>query len=191
MLLNKIGAAVLAVSIVAAPSFSMVKEINIELPKEEVYPWERDIKLEPIMQFHTWNLCEEYGADYDLILSIMKLESNYESEAYNTANSNGTTDYGYMQINSGNTEWVDQLAGRDVDLSNPLDNIEAGILIYQFYESYWKNHGVEGDNLIQYTLNSYNMGLGGYKRVGLVSRSYDRNITDFKENLEAPDLTQN
>lgn len=182
MLLRKISAIVLAAALSIAPSFSITKEIEFEV--EEDYEWERSIELEPIMQFHVWNLCQEYDADYDLILSIMKAESNYNSTAYNTTNSNGTTDYGYMQINSRNNNWVDDLAGRDLDLSNPIENVEAGILIYQFYEAYWLNHNITGDKLIQYSLNSYNAGINGYRNMGLISRSYDRKIVEFKENLE-------
>jgi len=73
---------------------------------------------------------EEAGAEYgvypQLLWAIAKVESNFIPQAINR-NSNGTYDYGVMQINSG---WAERL-GREFwqSLGDPCANVKAGAWI--------------------------------------------------------------
>jgi soluble lytic murein transglycosylase-like protein len=89
------------------------------------------------------------GIDPAIALAVAQTESGFNPNAVNTANTNGTTDYGVFQINSSN------LASLGLT-SNPLDpqaNINAGVgLLAQLLNQY------NGD--VQSALWAYNAGPG-------------------------------
>ena len=60
-----------------------------------------DIPLSEELQVFTFNLCEEYGADYEMVLAIMDKESDYTASAISKC-----SDYGIMQINKINHKWL-------------------------------------------------------------------------------------
>ena len=163
------------ISIMAYEQYENIQKESVKLVS--------DIILSPELQQYTFELCVEYEISFRLLLSVMSLESNFEIDSFNE-NTNGTVDYGLMQINSTNLDWIDELAGKDLDLAVPRDNILAGVLIFDFYRRYWESK-IEGEQeLIRYTLSSYNMGISGFKKAGYVSRAYDRIILKNMENFK-------
>lgn len=166
---------------------SLLPDLNtiaqeVQLKNEYYIP---GIELSQELQRHTYLLSKIYNVDYSLIISIMWVESRFDPQALNTANSNGTYDIGLMQINSTNIEWVNELAGRELDLYNPYDNIEAGILIYSTYKNYWKDKVSETELLQRHTLLTYNRGLGGFKKIGFQTHiAYDNKVINYKKEVE-------
>ena len=138
---------------------------------EEDQIWLRDISLDVELQEYIYNKCEEFNFDYDLILGLAWKESTFRTDIVSRTN-----DVGLLQINKNNQKWVNEMAGRSLDLFDPYDNIIAGLLILDNYRQQWIDKGVSATKLIQYTLNSYNMGVAGYRNAGYPSRSYDRDI---------------
>ena len=125
----------------------------------------RNIPLDEKYQKYLYNVCQEFGLDYNLQLAKISLESNFRTNAVSKINSNGTRDYGISQINSCNFQWVSDLNGSKLDVKNNVyDNIRGGCLIYKHYRDYWKNKGYRGYELNIRSLNSYNRGLGGYAK---------------------------
>lgn len=150
--------------------------VQAEKPKKE---WLRDVKLSEELQKYTYDLCQEYNISYDLIIAIMYLESRFNPKAINNTNTNNTTDQGLMQINSCNWEWVDELAGRDLDLNKPKDNILAGILIFDNFRTYWINKGYTSqEELFTLTLLSYNRGAYGASKYIENNSPYDNSYVD-------------
>jgi len=74
----------------------------------------------------------EYGVPASLALAVAQVESNFNPNAVSPTNTNGTTDYGVMQINSANVS--------SLGLTDPLDpqqNIDAGVsMLAQLYNQY-------------------------------------------------------
>ena len=154
---------------------------------KERQKWFREIELDERYQRHIWNLAQEKDLDYFILVALAYYESRFDVDAINI-NAQGTIDYGLFQVNSNNIEWVNELAEKELDvIGNPYDNIHAGILIFNFYRLYWESEGVTNDLLIQYTLNSYNMGIQGYIESGLNSREYDQVIVETSELLREGD----
>lgn len=154
-----------------------IPEVAVQTEEEYRKEWYRDIPLEEKYQqyIYEWSIMRDL--DYELLLALAYHESSFNVNALNTSNSNGTVDYGLFQVNSGNLKWVEELAGRPMDVvGDTFDNILGGILIFDHYYSYWKAKGLEGKDLLQYSINSYNTGIQGYANMGYVSRSYDRKI---------------
>ena len=153
-------------------------EYYIDIPK-----WERDVPLNYTLQKYTYDTCSEYDIDYDTVLGVIKLESDFDAECVSLNKDNNgnvlSKDEGLMQINSFHTHWYAELAGLEkYDSLDPYDSIKMGIAGLAFYRDYWEGEGIEEPELTIYMLNSYNMGIGGYrsylKRSENISRSYDR-----------------
>lgn len=107
--------------------------------------------------------CEEYGVPYALALAIAEVETHFDPDAVS-----GTGDYGLMQINTCNHEW---LAEKGIDVMTHEGNIEAGIYIIS-------------QHLVKYgepelALMAYNCGATGAKRLwdaGTYQTDYSRKV---------------
>jgi hypothetical protein len=99
-----------------------------------------DIPLSSELQTHTWERCQEYGANYDQILRIMWNESAMQ-HFDDVVDTNGLYSTGRMMINEINWEWL--LVEENLDVHNEYDNIEAGILILsRLQETHGKELGI-------------------------------------------------
>lgn len=108
---------------------------------------------------------EMYNVEPEIILAIMKLESNFD------VNASSGTDHGIMQINDVHLKELEN----KLEILGLEKNIECGVSLL----SDLKN---ESDDL-NYILNSYNMGEYGYEkyiaRTGEVSREYSRKGIEY------------
>lgn len=100
----------------------------------------------------------DYYQRVALILATMETESNFKQ--INCRNSNGTIDYGIMQINSSIIPTIKKALGSKVSCLKTKNshNIEAGSyeIISLCYNKAKKNHS---DNVIWWTYAYYNRGL--------------------------------
>ena len=92
-------------------------------------PW--PIPLEPELQTHTYKESIRSRLPPEIVLAIMEHESRYLSDVPDNINRNGTRDRGLMQINEVNWELLRNQYGLDV--SDPRDNITAGMIILSVY----------------------------------------------------------
>lgn len=101
--------------------------------------------LQEVMQ----DYCEEYGVPYALALAIAEVETHFDPDAVS-----GTGDYGLMQINTINHEWLSELG---FDVMTYEGNIEAGIyIISQHLNKYGEP---------ELALMAYNSGPTGAKKL--------------------------
>ncbi len=115
--------------------------------------------LQEIMQ----DRCEVYGVPYALALAIAEVETHFDPDAVSP-----THDYGLMQINQVNHEW---LQGLGMDPLTHAGNIDAGLYMI-------------GNNLSQYgdtemALMAYNNGPGGARKLwdaGTYQTDYTRKV---------------
>lgn len=73
-------------------------------------------------------LSEEYGQSYIVALSIMNCESRLSFIHNTTLNRNGTTDYGYWQINEIHRG---EALNQGFDITDPDQNLEYGMRLLQ------------------------------------------------------------
>lgn len=69
-------------------------------------------------------IARQHGVDPSLALAIAYQESGWDHSQVSVANAVGT-----MQVIPSSGEWTSQMAGRDLDLLEPEDNITAGVLL--------------------------------------------------------------
>lgn len=107
--------------------------------------------------------CEEYGVPYALALAIAEVETHFDPDAVS-----GTGDYGLMQINSINHEWLSEIG---FDVMTYDGNIEAGIyIISQHLNKYGKP---------ELALMAYNSGPTGAQKLwdaGTFQTDYSRKV---------------
>jgi len=141
-----------------------------------------DIPLSKDLQLYTYNKCVEYGIPdhYELVLAMMWQESNYNPDIVSA-----TDDYGIMQINACNHEWLSDLLG----ITNFLDvyqNIDAGTyLISKMLLKYDDEHKA---------LMAYNMGENGASlnwQAGIYTSNYSRGVAAKREAIEANNYNAN
>ncbi len=115
--------------------------------------------LQEIMQ----DYCKEYGVPYALALAIAEVETHFDPDAVSR-----TGDYGLMQINTCNHEW---LAEKGIDVLTHESNIEGGIyIISQHLEQYGEP---------ELALMAYNCGPTGAKQLwdaGTFQTDYSRKV---------------
>lgn len=100
-------------------------------PEDEKFYY--DIPLSYELQDYLREKCVEYDIPVEYALAIMTTENTgFVPEVINSTN-----DYGLWQINICNHEYIRDQLGRDLDFTNPYDNIDAGVFwISRYYPRY-------------------------------------------------------
>ncbi len=150
---------------------ALMVQAQEEVKKQYIY---YDVPLDNDMQEYIQDTCDEYGLDrYDIVIALIERESTFRENVISSTN-----DYGYMQINECNHEWLSV----ELSINDFLDgeqNILAGVYILSgLYEKYED---------IGLALMAYNCGEKGAKRLweqGIYSTEYSRAIIDSAEGLQ-------
>ena len=133
-----------------------------------------DIPLDEELQQYTYDMCSYYDIVdyYEVVLALMWRESNFYAEAMSS-----TDDYGIMQINKCNHEYLKEELGV-VDIMDVKSNIEGGVYILStLFREYDDAHEV---------LMAYNMGPSRATSLwsrGTYSSSYSRDIMSKAEQI--------
>ena len=122
-------------------------------------------------QTYLWSKCIEYNitSKYRLLLAQIYTESRFEASAISKTN-----DYGLMQINIMNHEWLKKTLNIK-DFLDPYDNIDAGVYLMQSYFKKYNDHKA---------LMCYNLGETGMKNSGLSQSSYSITVISNMEKIQ-------
>lgn len=118
-----------------------------------------DYDLQVAMQ----DCCEKYNVPYALALAVAEVESHFDPDAKSS-----TSDYGLMQINAINFDWLQSLG---MDPLTPEGNIESGVCILA------QNLQAYGDP--ELALMAYNNGPGGARELwnrGIYQTAYSQKV---------------
>lgn len=108
-----------------------------------------DCPLDNDIQDYIRELCDQKDIPMSLVIAMIKIESGFRADVVS-----GTNDYGLMQINSINHNWLSEKYGI-TDFLNPYQNIKCGVeMISSLYHKYGTSKG----------LMAYNLGETGAKR---------------------------
>ena len=132
-----------------------------------------DIPLSDSLQRYIYEICTDEGVPVTLALAMIEHESGFNPEVISS-----TDDYGLMQINAINHEWLEEKY-RVADFLNPYQNAFCGITIIG---SYIEKYGDYGKALM-----AYNMGDYGAQKAwenGVTSSSYSTTILDLMQKYE-------
>lgn len=111
----------------------------------------------PDLKEYTSRVCDEYGVDYSLALGVIYNESRFKS-GLTHMNSNGTIDYGLMQVNEVNFKYLKKTLG--ITSMNQLLDDRVGIRCGVHLLAYHKNAtGNDSAALLR-----YQVGEGTYRK---------------------------
>ena len=133
-----------------------------------------NIPLSHNLQDFIYEICVDEGVPVTLVLAMIEAESGFNPEIISSTN-----DYGLLQINKLNHEWLRE-SYRTADMINPYQNVFCGIkIIGTFIKKY--------NNDYNKALMAYNMGDYGAKKAwqnGITSTKYSTKILDLMNKYE-------
>jgi LysM repeat protein len=115
---------------------------------------------------------KRYGVDHKLMLALSYQESGWNMRAVSPANA-----IGVMQVIPMSGDWASSLIGRDLNLLDPEDNVEAGVVIMRALLASTSNR--------DHAIGGYYQGLASVRQYGLFpdTQQYVRNIKHFMTTL--------
>lgn len=150
----------------------VTRQAPVEKAEVEDKPY-YDVPLTDEFQDYISEICESYGVPLEVVIALIGVESNYTPQIISKTN-----DYGYMQINGINHDWLMQEL--DItDFLDPYDNIHCGVyMLSELYKKYTDTTQV---------LMCYNCGETGAKRLwdkGVYTTDYVEKVNLAIGNLE-------
>ena len=143
---------------------------SYELENDFVFTKEIPVTFGEDLQEFTYYLSAAYDIDYTLVLAIISKESGFTPDGISSTN-----DYGLMQINACNHEWLTEELGI-TDFIDPYENIKAGLFILRgLFEKYDSTSKV---------LMAYNMGESGASKLweqGIFESNYSKDVLQRQE----------
>lgn len=140
-----------------------------------------DVPLSDSLQRYIYEICADENVPVTLVMAMIEHESGFDPEAVSP-----TDDYGLMQINAVNHEWLKE-EYRCADMMNPYQNVFCGISIISSY--------IDRYGELDKALMAYNMGNYGAQKAwknGVTSITYSEEILSLmKEYEEVSNATGN
>lgn len=129
-----------------------------------------NVPMDESLQEYTYWMADAYDIDFTFLMGLIRNESNFQADVISATN-----DYGLMQINQNNHEWLTNAVGV-TDFLDPYQNIQAGVYILNtLFEKYDDPHMV---------LMAYNMGEGGASKLwdqGIYQSKYSQRVIGYQE----------
>lgn len=127
---------------------------------------------DPGLKQYTWQVAQHYNVSYELVLAIIYNESRFVP-GLTHVNSNGTTDWGLMQVNDVCFDLLHRQLGIQSmeELLDPYKSIQAGCAILGYHRRYVDN---EEDALLRYQVGAGNY--QAYKEMGKVPVVHTKTI---------------
>jgi soluble lytic murein transglycosylase-like protein len=157
--------------------------------QEEVKSTYYDIPLSEDIQDYIFQISNQYDIPSNLIIALVDIETGGTFDnTLRSKNDNGSSDWGLCQLNSYYHDYFGDLIGeKDFDAGNAYHNLHAGVAYLSVLRDSYKGEYTNYELMTRY-LNSYNMGVAGYKRyiedTGKISRSYSERILSKKEDYK-------
>lgn len=147
--------------------------ISEALPEGVALDFYFDVPLSHSLQEFISVVCSEEDVPVTLVMAMIDHESKFNPEIVSKSN-----DYGLMQINAINHEWLEEQY-RCADMLNPYQNVYCGIKILGSYIAKYEDYCK--------ALMAYNMGNYGANKAwrdGITSTSYTEIVLDLMGQYE-------
>lgn len=132
-----------------------------------------DVPLSHSLQRYIYEVCADENVPVSLVIAMIDQESKFDPEAVSD-----TGDYGLMQINTINHEWLAE-EYRAADMLDPYQNVFCGIKVISSYIQTYNDYGA--------ALMAYNMGDYGARKAwesGIESTSYSESVLTLMQQYE-------
>lgn len=142
----------------------MIVSTGVELKEQNFIPLL--VPMEEELQEKIFIQCKEAGIAFTLVMAMIETESNFQPDVISK-----TDDYGLMQINSKNKNWLMEELGI-IDFLDPEENVKAGLHIISMLAEKYE---------VSEALMAYNMGEAGAKKLwdqGIYENNYSKKILE-------------
>ena len=133
-----------------------------------------DVPLSDSLQRYIYEICADENVPVTLVMAMIEHESRFNPEVVSS-----TDDYGLMQINKVNHEWLEE-DFRCADMLKPYQNVFCGIkIIAKYIEKYEGDYGK--------ALMAYNMGDYGARKAwqnGVTITKYSTSVLELMQKYE-------
>lgn len=166
----------------SAPSITTQVPLEKSTPIDPITPIESipevavtyyDCPLDNDLRDYIRELCDENNLPMSLVLAVIEKESSFRAGVVSKGG-----DYGLMQINTINHEWMSEKYGI-TDFLDPYQNVFCGITILSQHYAKYED--------IDKALMAYNCGATGARRLwdeGIYSTSYTEKVKELMANYE-------
>jgi soluble lytic murein transglycosylase-like protein len=145
---------------------------NIDLLTKKT-PYIKNINMPKEHQDFLYDQCKKYNLDFHKVMALISLESSFNKDIISETN-----DYGYMQINLVNHDWLSETTETKNNPLDPYINIKWGTYLLNELYRMWGEKEIdssikEGEifsKLDEYVMSSYNKGVNGFKNTGLAEQ---------------------
>ena len=144
---------------------SVIKTVEIVYSPRKIEFVPVNVPMEEAQQKEVFQICQQYGISYTLVIAIIEHESQFDAEARSA-----TGDTGLMQINDCNKAVLSDLGF--TNLTDPIQNVEAGIYILSTLAKKYE---------VSEALMAYNMGEKNARKLwdqGIYESEYSQEITN-------------
>lgn len=129
-----------------------------------------NVPMDTDLQEFIYYLCAGYNIDFSLVMAMIEQESGYRTDVVSKTN-----DYGLMQINKINHDYLKQATGV-TDFLDPYENVKAGVYVLKdLFDKYQETDMV---------LMAYNLGECGAARLwenGIYETNYTKAIREIQQ----------
>ncbi|MFI3236785.1 MAG: transglycosylase SLT domain-containing protein [Lachnospiraceae bacterium] len=136
-----------------------------------------DVELDDSIQEYIYYMADCYDIDFEFIMAVIQYESGFKEDVISSTN-----DYGLMQINECNHEWLSETLGV-TDYLDPYQNVDAGLYILNDLMNKYDDPNE--------VLMCYNMGERGASNLwknGVYSTKYSTNIIEIYQTLLSEEI---
>ena len=152
------------------PSYTHLEQIRL------YNAWPDEYKM------YAWAVAQSAGVSYEMVLAIIHNESRFQADATHL-NTNGTTDWGLMQINDVCENFVNRKVPgvtQIADLLDPYLNMQAGGALLRYHMNYTGNEDA--------ALLRYQVGEGYYNKLlaqGVTTTATHQKVLNFRDVFRA------
>lgn len=163
---------------VKTETVTIYKTVDVPVYQEKELPEIKENYMFPVplshsLQDYLYEICADENIPITLVLAMIETESGFNPEVISATN-----DYGLMQLNKINHEWLAEKY-RTADMLNPYQNVFCGVKIIS---SFVKKYGDYNKALM-----AYNMGDYGARKAwenGVTSTKYSEKILGLMRKYE-------
>ncbi len=133
-----------------------------------------DCSLDVELQEFIYYLSTGYNIDFHFIMAVIEQESSYRADVISDSN-----DYGLMQINKCNHQWLSEALGI-TDFLDPYQNVIAGVYVYH---TLFSDYGDDTSKVLM----AYNMGRAGASKLwdkGIYQTNYSKGVMQRMQRMK-------
>lgn len=145
-------------SLGSGENISFGQEKKVEVKESDYYIKELNdlYGLNKSMQLVIYNTSKDYSLSYELLLSLYKVESNFDVKCESVSETN---DVGLGQVNKFWIKPLTEVFGYKVDLTDFSTNVKASAYILsQNFKDWKKYEKIDSEKWYYLSVNSYNAG---------------------------------